>query len=128
MDNKQGRCINFRECNWMLQLIQQYTQNRDQFTYQTIWASVCNYANGDPDVCCPLEFSQSANGFFIFSSVNNNLIQDSTTTVSNTKTINFGNDPATQNNRFNTIEDNRCGITNATQTRVIGGKYYIFSH
>lgn len=85
---------------------------------------MCNYANGDPDVCCPA--SVDRNAFFVFSAVNTDrvvVVVDPITTTQSSSGIIFGNDPyfTSTPTGINTQTDNRCGVTNASQTRVIGG-------
>lgn len=104
----------------MLKLMQQYTQSNDQYLFNFIWASVCNYANGNPDVCCPSDTSQSPSGVFIFSDINNNPTLAPAAPPS--RSIVFVNDPLTGVPLYDSSKDNRCGISNASQTRVIGGQ------
>lgn len=68
-------------------------------------------------MCCPLEFVQSSgpstqNGF-VFSPVSNGY------TVGNVVVFNNNFNPI---NSYNPALDNRCGVVNASQTRVIGGR------
>lgn len=115
--------MNYQQCEWMLRLIQQYTQTNDQNLFNLIWSSVCNYANGNPDVCCPSDVQNGNAGFFIFSTISNNPTQEPLPPAQPpARSIVFGNDPLTGVSPYDASKDNRCGVTNASQTRVIGGR------
>lgn len=78
-DGTGGNCINFRFCNFIVNLIIQNQQKRNEAIEAYIKKSICGYDGNDPKVCCPgLIFADTVTttpatnqpGPFIFSAVN----------------------------------------------------------
>lgn len=109
--------MSYRYCDYIVQLINSYNQN--PATVENILRrSVCGYDGGDILVCCPAPTfattpaSQFYFTFFSGGGGGNN---------------NFGNSPVTQpsvrQQRFSlpTNDANKCGMSNATHSKVVGG-------
>lgn len=135
-DARLGNCIAYSSCDYMIKVVSQLNSNADFSGYSFIWQSVCDYGNGgDPIVCCPSDNNSGFNYGFIFSSLN--IVTPSTNIDYQTggwnwgdnDMNNFGTDNPTQPPivvtpipTYDATNDNRCGITNASHTRVVGGR------
>lgn len=126
----------------MIKLVSQLNSNADFSAYNLIWQSVCDYGNGgDPLVCCPSDGgsnSGSNSGWLIFSPMNTDSPPTNVDTgnggwnwAGDTNVIKFDTytDVPTQPPQvvtpvpnYDPSSDNRCGITNASHTRVVGGR------
>lgn len=121
----------------MVKLVSQLNSNADFNAYSLIWQSVCDYGNGgDPLVCCPSDSNSGSNsGWFIFSPMNTDPPNVDTSNNGgwnwgDTNIINFDTtetytqspDVVTSIPSYDAANDNRCGITNASHTRVVGGR------
>jgi hypothetical protein len=109
-----GMCLSYKYCDHIIQLIYKYYQTQDITIAIYIQNTLCGYDNEEPLVCCP--------------------IQTTTTTTPAPYDFYFGHAasiaPAptlapspSVSNRFQllTNEANKCGMSNASHLRVVGG-------
>lgn len=125
----------------MIKLVSQLNTNAGFSAYNIIWQSVCDYGNGgDPLVCCPSDGSSASNpNWFIFSPMNPPSTNVDTSSGNGNGGWNWGDSNVvnfdtlteaptqppqviTPVPRYDAASDNRCGITNASHTRVVGGR------
>lgn len=52
-DNAPGNCINFRFCNFIVNLIVQNQQKPDEAITNYLKKAICGEEGQDPKVCCP---------------------------------------------------------------------------
>lgn len=150
-DARLGNCIPYSKCDYMMKLVNQLNNNANFAAYNLIWQAVCEYGNGgDPSVCCPDDTtsgnSDPTGGWFIFSPMNTEPPSTNVDVVTggwnwgDSNVVNF--DPNTEapvkegptdaptpapttavtTPTYDAASDNRCGITNASHTRVVGGR------
>ncbi|XP_063709349.1 venom serine protease Bi-VSP [Culicoides brevitarsis] len=120
----------------MIKLVAQLNSNADFSAYSIIWQSVCDYGDGgDPIVCCPSDSNSQGSGYwFLFAPMNTETPATNVDTVTggwnwgDSNGINFDTTESTTQTSpvtiptYDAASDNRCGITNASHTRVVGGR------
>uniref|UniRef100_A0A4Y0BPW2 Peptidase S1 domain-containing protein n=1 Tax=Anopheles funestus TaxID=62324 RepID=A0A4Y0BPW2_ANOFN len=124
-----GICIVYVNCDFILQLLIRNANLHDPSIENYVTQSVCGYSDVTPMVCCPtLRFAhQSTNttssvvtsaptvttapGSFFFASISGGGFNPSSGTVA----------PSTGTIKLPTNDADRCGMSNATHTRVVGG-------
>ncbi|XP_040158699.1 uncharacterized protein LOC120897712 [Anopheles arabiensis] len=127
-----GICIVYVNCDFILQLLIRNANLRDPAIENYVAQSVCGYSDVTPMVCCPtFRFAHqdsnttssftnpptvtTAPGSFFFAAVSSSGAGSSTagpTTVTSS---------STGSNRLPTNDADRCGMSNGTHTRVVGG-------
>uniref|UniRef100_A0A8W7PU71 CLIP domain-containing serine protease n=1 Tax=Anopheles coluzzii TaxID=1518534 RepID=A0A8W7PU71_ANOCL len=127
-----GICIVYVNCDFILQLLIRNANLRDPAIENYVAQSVCGYSDVTPMVCCPtFRFAHqdsnttssftnpptvtTAPGSFFFAAVSSSGAGSSTagpTTVTPS---------STGSNRLPTNDADRCGMSNGTHTRVVGG-------
>ncbi|CAO1378673.1 unnamed protein product [Diamesa hyperborea] len=115
-----GNCINFRYCPHIVSLILQINQKKDDAIENYIRRSVCGFDNLDPLVCCPaLIFmdtsSSSAQQPFVFSTVNSQPPAPAQP-ITILQPL-----PPSAPDSLPTNDRDKCGVSNTTKTRVVGG-------
>uniref|UniRef100_A0A182MER7 CLIP domain-containing serine protease n=1 Tax=Anopheles culicifacies TaxID=139723 RepID=A0A182MER7_9DIPT len=123
-----GICIVYVNCDFILQLLIRNANLRDPSIENYVTQSVCGYSDVTPMVCCPtLRFAQQgtnttttvtnpptvtpAPGSFFFASLSGGSLNSGSGTVP----------PAASSTKLPTNDADRCGMSNATHTRVVGG-------
>uniref|UniRef100_A0A182P275 Uncharacterized protein n=1 Tax=Anopheles epiroticus TaxID=199890 RepID=A0A182P275_9DIPT len=127
-----GICIVYVNCDFILQLLIRNAYLRDPSIENFVTQSVCGYSDLTPMVCCPtFRFANqdsnttasftspptvtSAPGSFFFASIAS-AGAGSTSASPGTVTPSSGSSV-----RLPTNDADRCGMSNATHTRVVGG-------
>ncbi|XP_058116374.1 venom protease-like [Anopheles ziemanni] len=123
---QRGICIVYVNCDIILQLLIRNANLHDPSIETFVAQSVCGYYDVTPMVCCPtLRFVQ---GTF---NVTTSAPPVATTTTASSGSFYFENAPATPvgtispsfggTTKLPTNDADRCGMSNGTHTRVVGG-------
>ncbi|XP_053667369.1 uncharacterized protein LOC128716907 [Anopheles marshallii] len=123
-----GICIVYVNCDFILQLLIRNANLRDPTIESYVAQSLCGYSDVTPMVCCPtLRFAHqgtnttssyttappvtTAPGSFFFASISGGSLTPGSGNVA----------PSSSTPKLPTNDADRCGMSNATHTRVVGG-------
>lgn len=126
-DNSVGNCMNYRYCDYIIQLINGYNQN--PIAYESILRrSICGYDGADLLVCCPsISFTTTTSSqfYFTFFGAGNSGSNGNPITLppppQAPPRLPPPSAPPTLRFALQSNDASKCGMSNGTHAKVVGG-------